>query len=226
MNSVVVAGAGISGLALAFELRRLGVPVVVLESASRAGGKIESDHRDGFLCERGPASFLDRSGALTGLVKALGIDQALVYAGDAAERRLVAADGRLHDTPTTVGEFARTQLLSWSGKLRASLDVVLPRGPSARGGDESVAAFARRRLGRQAGERLLQPLVSGLYAGDPERVSLPSAFPLLAEMERKQRSFTLAIRKEFANARSKTAPRLASFASGLDVLTSALAVSL
>jgi oxygen-dependent protoporphyrinogen oxidase len=226
MNPVVVAGAGISGLALAFELRRLGVPVVVLESASRAGGKIESDHKDGFLCERGPASFLDRSGALTGMVKALGIHQSLVYASDAAERRLVAADGRLHDTPATVGEFARTQLLSWSGKLRASLDLLLPRGPSARGGDESVAAFARRRLGTQAGERLLEPLVSGLYAGDPDRVSLPSAFPLVAQMERAQRSFMLAMRKEFAQARKKAAPRLASFVAGLDVLTSALASSL
>ena len=226
MHPVVVAGAGISGLALAFELRRRGVPVVVFESSSRAGGKIESDHKGGFLCERGPASFLDRSGALTNMVKALGLDQSLIYAGDAAERRLVAADGRLHDTPTTAGEFARTQLLSWSGKLRASLDVVLPRGPSARGGDESVAAFARRRLGKQAGERLLQPLVSGLYAGDPERVSLPSAFPLVAEMERTQRSFMLAMRKEFAKARKKTGPRLASFAAGLDVLTLALARSL
>src|SRR6266540_2864141 len=220
MNPVVVAGAGISGLALAFELRRLGVPVVVLESASRAGGKIESDHRDGFLCERGPASFLDRSGALIAMAKALGIDQALVYAGDAAERRLVAADGRLHDTPGTVAEFAWTQLLSWSGKLRASLDLLLPRGPSARGRDESVAAFARRRLGTQAGERLLQPLVSGLYAGDPERISLPSAFPLVAEMERKQRSFTLAMRKELAKARKKAAPRrtmpTAALASSLD----------
>jgi oxygen-dependent protoporphyrinogen oxidase len=226
MNPVVVAGAGISGLALAFELRRLGVPVVVLESANRAGGKIESDHRDGFLCERGPASFLDRSGALIAMAKALGIDQALTYASEAAERRLVAADGRLHDTPATVGEFARTGLLSWTGKLRASLDLLLPRGPSARGGDESVAAFARRRLGTQAGERLLQPLVSGLYAGDPKRVSLPSAFPLVAEMERRQRSFMLAMRKEFAKARTKAAPRLASFAAGLDVLTSALARSL
>src|ERR1035441_7769634 len=89
--------------------------------------------------------------------------------------------------------------------------LVLPRGPSACGGDESVAAFARRRLGVQAGERLLQPLVSGLYAGDPEQVSLPSAFPLVAAMERNQRSFMLAMRKELAAAKSKTAPRLASF---------------
>jgi oxygen-dependent protoporphyrinogen oxidase len=226
MKSVVVAGAGISGLALAFDLRRLGVAVTVLESEGRAGGKIESDHRAGYLCERGPASYLDRSGGIAVLAKALGIDKRVVLAGDAAERRLVAAKGRLHDTPATVASFATSSLLSWTGKLRASLDLVLPRGPSARGGDESVAAFARRRLGAQAGERLLQPLVSGLYAGDAEQVSLPSAFPLVAAMERKQRSFMLAMRKEFAAAKSKTAPRLSSFQDGLDELTSALAAHL
>ena len=226
MKSVVVAGAGISGLALAFELRRLGVAVTVLESEGRAGGKIESDHREGYLCERGPASYLDRSGGITDLAKALGIDHRVVLAGAAAERRLVAAGGRLHDTPATVTSFAKSSLLSWPAKLRASLDLVLPRGASARGGDESVATFARRRLGVQAGERLLQPLVSGLYAGDPEQISLPSAFPLVAAMERKQRSFMLVMRKEFAAAKSKTAPRLSSFQGGLDELTSALAAQL
>ena len=226
MKSVVVAGAGISGLALAFELRRLGVEVVVLESEKRAGGKIESDHRDGYLCERGPASYLDRSGSITALAKALGIEDRVVLAGVAAERRLVAAKGRLHDTPATAPAFALSSLLSWTAKLRAAMDLVLPRGPSARGGDESVAAFARRRLGVQAGERLLQPLVSGLYAGDPDQVSLPSAFPLVAAMERKQRSFMLAMRKEFAAAKAKTAPRLSSFQGGLDELTSSLAAHL
>jgi oxygen-dependent protoporphyrinogen oxidase len=149
-----------------------------------------------------------------------------VWAGAAAERRLVAAKGRLHDTPATAGAFAMSSLLSWPAKLRAAMDLVLPRGSSARGGDESVAAFARRRLGAQAGERLLQPLVSGLYAGDPEQISLPSAFPLVAAMERDQRSFMLAMRKEFATAKSKSAPHLASFERGLDELTAALAAHL
>jgi oxygen-dependent protoporphyrinogen oxidase len=226
MKPVVVAGAGISGLALAFELRRLGVPVLVLESDARAGGKIQSDHLGGYLCERGPASYLDRSGSITALAKALGIEARVIWATDAAERRLVASGGRLHDTPRTAGEFARSALLPWPAKLRAALDVVLPRGASAHGKDESVAAFARRRLGAVAGERLLQPLVSGLYAGEPEKVSLPSAFPLVAAMERDRRSFLLAMRREFAAAKSKAAPRLASFAGGLDELTAALAAAL
>lgn len=226
MKPVVVAGAGISGLALAFELRRQGIPVLVLESDGRAGGKIESDHVDGYLCERGPASYLDRSGGIAALARALGIDHRVVWAGQAAERRLVASGGRLHDTPRSAKEFLRSGLLPWSAKLRAGLDLLLPRGPSANGEDESVAGFARRRLGRVAGERLLQPLVSGLYAGQPETVSLPSAFPLLAAMERDRRSFLLAMRRELAAAKDDSSPRLASFEGGLDELTSALATAL
>jgi oxygen-dependent protoporphyrinogen oxidase len=226
MRRVVVAGAGISGLALAFGLRRLGVPVLVLESEGRAGGKIESDHQGGYLCERGPASYLDRSGSIGALVRALGIEGRVLRAGAAAERRLVVADGRLYDTPRTALEFARSPLLPWRAKLRVSLDLLLARGPSAAGQEESVAAFAGRRLGTLAGERLLQPLVSGLYAGDPDNVSLPSAFPLVAAMERDRRSFLLGMRREFAAARHRSAPRLASFESGLDELTSALATAL
>lgn len=226
MKPVVVAGAGISGLALACELERLAVPVVVLEAEARAGGKIESDHRDGYLCERGPASFRDRAGEMATLAERLGLASRWLSAGDAAARRLVVARGRLHDTPGTAAAFAASQLLPWPAKLRAGLDLVLPRGASAAGQDESVAAFGRRRLGRLGGERLLEPLVSGLYAGNPEEVSLPAAFPLVAAMERERRSFLLAMRAEFAKASQKTAPRLASFRGGLDELTSALATRL
>jgi oxygen-dependent protoporphyrinogen oxidase len=226
MKPVVVAGAGISGLALAYELRRLGVPVVVLEASGRAGGKIESDQRDGYLCERGPASFLDRAGDLAGLARALGLADRWLVAGEAAERRLVVANGRLRDTPATATAFVASALLPWTAKLRAGLDLLLPRGPAAVGADESVAAFGRRRLGSLAGERLLEPLVSGLYAGDPEQVSLPAAFPLVAAMERDRRSFLLAMRAELATARQGSAPRLASFRGGLDELTRALATHL
>jgi oxygen-dependent protoporphyrinogen oxidase len=226
MRKVVIAGAGISGLALAFELRRLSVPVLVLESEARAGGKIESDRRDGYLCERGPASFLDRSGDMAKLARALGLADRWLAAGDAAERRLVAAGGRLHDTPASAAEFLASALLPWPSKLRAAADLLLPRGPSAAGEDESVAQFGRRRLGRLAAERLLEPLVSGLYAGDPERVSLPSAFPLVATLERERRSFLWAMRAEAARTRDPQRPRLASFQTGLDELTAALAARL
>ena len=228
MKRVVVVGAGISGLSLAFELERLGVAVLVLESERRAGGKIETDRRDGYICERGPASYLDRHNSITPLARSLGIEARVLPAFDAGERRLVVADGRLHDTPLDAAAFLRSRLLPLSAKLRMLADLVLPRGPSARGQEESVTAFASRRLGALAGERLLQPLVSGLYAGDPDAVSLPAAFPLMASLEREHRSLVLGLRADLKQQRAKRqtasdAPRLSSFVTGLDELTAALA---
>jgi oxygen-dependent protoporphyrinogen oxidase len=226
MKRIVIAGAGISGLSLAFQLERQGASVLVLESAARAGGKIETDRRDGYICERGPASYLDRGNSITPLVHALGIAARVLPAFPAGERRLVVAAGRLHDTPLDARALLGSRLLSWPGKLRLLADLLLPRGPSAAGVDESVEAFALRRLGSQAGERLLQPLVSGLYAGDAHQVSLPSAFPTMAAMEREQRSLILGLRAERQRAKKGDAPRLSSFVSGLDELPSALARSL
>jgi oxygen-dependent protoporphyrinogen oxidase len=225
---VVVAGAGISGLSLAFELERFGVSALVLESERRAGGKIETDRRDGYICERGPASYLDRQNSITPLARSLGIESRVLPAFAAGERRLVVAGGRLHDTPLDAEAFLRSRLLPVSAKLRMLADLVLPRGPSARGQEESVTAFASRRLGALAGGRLLQPLVSGLYAGDPDVVSLPAAFPLMAALEREHRSLVLGLRADLKKQRAKPgsggeAPRLSSFVTGLDELTTALA---
>jgi len=228
MKRIVVAGGGISGLSLAFELERLGLSVLVLESERRAGGKIETDRCDGFVCERGPASYLDRHNSITPLARSLGIEDRVLPARDAGERRLVVANGRLHDTPLDAAALIRSRLLPFSAKLRMLADLLLPRGPSARGQDESVTAFATRRLGGLAGERLLQPLVSGLYAGDPDVVSLPAAFPLMASLERGHRSLVLGLRADLKQQRARrradsAAPRLSSFVTGLDELTAALA---
>ncbi len=228
MKRVVVAGAGISGLSLAFELERLGVSVRVLESEQRAGGKIETDRCGGYICERGPASYLDRQNSIMPLARSLGIAGRVLPASAAGERRLVVADGRLHDTPLDAAAFFRSRLLPKSAKLRMLADLLLPRGPSARGQEESVTAFASRRLGALAGERLLQPLVSGLYAGDADVVSLPAAFPLMATLEREHRSLVMGMRADLKQQRAQRragsdAPRLSSFVTGLDELTTALA---
>jgi oxygen-dependent protoporphyrinogen oxidase len=210
---------------LAFALRQRGLSVLVLESTSRPGGKIASDARNGYLCERGPASFLDRQQALTKLAHEVGVADRLVVASAAAERRLVASDGALHDTPLGAKMLINSRLLSTTAKLRMLVDLILPRGPSARGEEESVARFGSRRLGRMAGERLLQPLVSGLYAGDPTLVSLPSAFPLVATMERVDRSFLWAMYKEQRRDQSKQ-PQLSTFAAGMNELVAAIGQTL
>lgn len=225
MKPVVVAGAGISGLALACALRQRGLPVLVLESESRPGGKIATDAKDGYLCESGPASFLDRRQALTKLAQEVGVADRIVVATPAAERRLVANAGTLHDTPLGAKGFVTSRLLSTTAKLRMLIDFVLPRGPSAHGEEESVADFGTRRLGQLAGERLLQPLVSGLYAGDPTKVSLPSAFPLVATMERDHRSFLWAMYKELHRDKHQQ-PQLSTFTEGMNELILALGKAL
>lgn len=217
----VIAGGGISGLAVAHELVKRGIEPLVLEAAPRVGGKIQSERRDGFLLEHGPAGFLDREPALGALVHELGLDARLVRAAPAARRRCVLSGGHLVPVPLSPPAFLASDLLPARAKLRLLGDVLLPRGPIAEGGDESVASFARRRLGKVAAERLFYPLVSGLYAGDPEAISLASAFPAIAELELGHRSLLWGAFRSWA---AHGGPRrLVSFRRGMVELTDALA---
>lgn len=221
----VIAGAGISGLALAWELQRRGIEPIVLESEARAGGKIRSERDQGFLCEWGPASFSDRSPSAKALVEELGLGPRTLHAGPAARRREAVADGRVAAIPSTAGEFLSSPLLSGTAKLRALEDLALPIGPAGRGEEESVAAFARRRLGAVAGARLLYPVASGIYAGDPERISLPSAFPWLAALEASDRSLLRGMERLRREGR-EPGSSLVTFVDGLSELTFALAARL
>lgn len=224
MGRVLIAGAGISGLALAHELRVRGVEALVPEAGGRWGGKIQSRSFDGFLCEDGPASFLDRHGRVSALARALGIQDQIVPATAAASRRLVVFRGELHEAPISPRAFLRSRSLTPGAKLRVFADLFLPRGPTGHGADESVSAFARRRFGAQAAERLVYPLVSGIYAGDPEQLSLPASFPALAEWERDHRSVILGAARSRGRVGSNGAgAALASFQGGMAELTDALA---
>lgn len=222
MKQVLIAGAGISGLALAWALEQRGVAVRVLEAEALPGGKLRTASAEGFLCEWGPQSFSFRDPAAEALVRALCLEDRLVVGGRDSLRRCVVVAGRLEDVPASPLSLARSPLLPWHAKARALLDLALPRGPSARGDDESVAAYARRRLGAAAAERLFFPLASGgLYAGDPELVSLPSAFPAFARLERERRSLLCGL---FAAASS--GPLIATFRGGMGELPAALASAL
>jgi oxygen-dependent protoporphyrinogen oxidase len=218
----VIAGAGISGLALAHELTARGVEALVLEASDRPGGTIGSARHDGFLCERGPAGFLARKPALARLIDDLGLSGRVVEATAAARTRCVVAGGRAVPVPTGPWAFVRSPLLSARGKLRLLGDLFLPRGEAAVGVDESVAGFARRRLGAEAADRLFFPLVSGLYAGDAAALSLPASLPVLAALERDHRSLILGAARL---AREGRAP-LRTFQNGIVELTDALAARL
>lgn len=219
MRRCVVIGAGISGLSLAHELTRRGIDVRVYEAAPRAGGKIASERQGAYLVEHGPAGFFGGVPAVEALVRELGLDARRLWAGPAARRRGVVIGGAFVEVPTAPLALARSPLLSWRGKLRLLADLVLPCGRAA---DESIAAFSRRRLGVEATERLVYPLISGLYAGDAETISLGAAFPPLRALEREHRSLILGALRT----RPRAAAELSSFRDGMAELTAALASGL
>jgi protoporphyrinogen/coproporphyrinogen III oxidase len=185
MPRVVIVGAGISGLALAYRLRQAlpAAEVTILEHAGRPGGTCWTERRDGFRVEIGPNGFLDSKPTTMGLCRDLGLGDRLVPASEAAgKNRYLFLDGRLRRLPAGVGDLFRTDLLTWRGKLGFLAERFRPRrtDPS----DESVAAFARRRAGREVAEVFADALVTGIHAGDPALLSVRAAFPRVAELER------------------------------------------
>jgi oxygen-dependent protoporphyrinogen oxidase len=212
---VAVIGGGMAGLAAAhrlLETSRRGTPVDVtlFEAGARAGGTIATEHTGGFLVEGGPDAFItDKPWALA-LCNRLGIRDRLVGTCEGDRRTRVVRGGRLHPlpegflmlAPTDLRSLAWSPLFSWPGKVRMALDLVLPRG---RGGDESLASFVRRRLGREALDRAADPLVGGIYTADPERLSLAATMPRFLDVEREHRSLILGLRARAASPTERSA---------------------
>ncbi len=187
MERLVVVGGGISGLAVAHHAldaaRRLGLPlaVTVLEAAGRPGGRMWTDREDGFVVEHGPNGFLDSKPDALELAGRLNASDRLLRASPLARKRFICRRGRLRRLPESPPTFLASRLLSLRGKVRVLCEPFAPPPPD---GDETLAAFARRRLGPEALHFLIDPMVSGVFAGDPERLSLRAAFPRIAELER------------------------------------------
>ena len=201
---LIVVGGGVSGLAAAHRAvelaRERGRPLdlTVLEAGDRLGGTIQTERREGFLVECGPDSFLSEKPWALALCRRLGVEDRLIGTDDRFRRVFVVFGGRMHPlpdgfqllAPTRLGPFLASSLFSWRGKLRMACDLALPRGGQA---DESLGAFVRRRLGREALERVAQPLISGIYTADPDDLSLGATMPRFLEMERRERSVILAL---------------------------------
>jgi oxygen-dependent protoporphyrinogen oxidase len=217
---VLVVGGGISGMATAHLLRERGLEVVVFE-AERPGGKIESERRDGFLCEHGPAGFLDNAPDTLALASSLGLSP--LRADERAKRRFLWIHDRLERIPEGPGSFLRSRILTARAKLRILGEPWARQAPA--GVDETVLAFATRRLGAEVAERLVAPMVAGIYAGDAARLSIASALPRLARLEREHGSLIGALRKLKA-AGPGPSGTLTSFAGGMAELTTALSRSL
>jgi len=194
-HHVVIIGGGIAGLSTAYALqeraRMAGITLActLVEARERLGGVMLTERIDGFIIEAGPDSLLTQKPWGLELCQTLGIGERLIGTNDRQRTIYVLWDGRLHPlpaglmliVPTRLGPLLRNQFLSWPGKIRLGLEYLLPPRPSD--GDESLAGFVRRRLGREALEKIADPLLAGIYAGSSHDMSLLATFPRLRELE-------------------------------------------
>ncbi|HEY6267174.1 MAG TPA: protoporphyrinogen oxidase [Candidatus Acidoferrum sp.] len=219
----LVVGGGISGLVCAYALRKSGIDAQLVEASPRPGGVISSVTRDGFLLELGPQSF-SGTRALRDLCTDLGIANELLQAPPHAPR-YVLIDGKLQPAPLSPRVFFMSSMIDGATKWALLRDICGKSTPPD--ADESVAAFVRRKFSPQLLDRLVGPFVSGVYAGDPERLSLRSAFPQLYEAEKAAGSI---VRGMMRLAKSKKAPRerptLQTFSKGNETLVRALVKNL
>ena len=225
-SDVVVIGAGISGLASAWWLQSSGRRVTVIEAASRAGGTIGTIRDSGYLIETGPNSTLETSPLIAQLLGETGTAAQRVYANPAAKKRFILRDGTLLPLPLTPQAFVRTRLFSAGAKLGLLRELFVGRSPAD--SEETVAQFVRRRLGAEFLDYAINPFVAGVYAGDPERLSVRAAFPKLVEIEQRYGSL---IRGQIKGAKerrrskevSKQAAPMLSFGDGMQTLTDGVA---
>ncbi|HEY8840018.1 MAG TPA: protoporphyrinogen oxidase [Candidatus Dormibacteraeota bacterium] len=227
-RSVVVIGGGISGLSAAHALTAGPTSnqpeVILLEAMGRLGGKVLTTKVGGLQVEAGPDALLTRTPAAVNLCRRLGLGDQLVAPSRAAAT--IWSRGRLHPipgglalgVPTSMTDLARSGILSWRGIARAAVEPLLPNHPP--GGDRSVADLVITRFGGQVFERLVDPLLSGIYAGRADRLSAESVLPQLAELARTNRSLLLGLRK-LPKPRAG-GPPFNSLSSGLGTLVAAL----
>src|SRR5262245_30755426 len=225
----IVAGGGITGLAVAYELSRRGISFVVLEAAARAGGVILSEQVDGFTIDAGPDALLIQKPDAIRLCREIGLGDRLVSTTP-PRVAYIQRSARLHalpaasvlGIPTRIEPFLRTRLFSWSGKLRMAAELFVPaRTDDA---DESIGAFMTRRFGREAAEYLAEPLLAGIHAGDVDRLSITALFPRFVVAERTHGSLIKAFRSQPQSRSSDGAFK--SLPGGLSELTCALARTL
>jgi oxygen-dependent protoporphyrinogen oxidase len=226
---ITILGAGISGLATAYWLVKAGWDVVVMEADREAGGSMISRQENGFLVDYGANSGLETTPLIRQLVAELGLSDRIVYADEAGSKRYILKSGRLSALPTNPLAFVKTDLFSGKAKLRLLMEPFI--GRSEEGYYQSISQFVRRRLGQEFLDYAINPFVAGVYAGNPDDLSVKSAFPKLYRLEevygglvkglikgakeRKKRSET-----------SKQSARMFSFRGGMQEFSKALAAKL
>ncbi|MCC6502203.1 MAG: protoporphyrinogen oxidase [Deltaproteobacteria bacterium] len=193
MKRVVVIGGGIAGLSAVWSLREHRsneeFEVVLLERGERFGGNIRTERSEGFLIEGGPDCFLSEKPWAMELIKRLGLADKLLPTNDKNRKTFVLSGGKLHVLPegvilmipTRILPLATSSLISWPGKIRMAMELFIPKKKDS--SDESLGEFVRRRLGKEALDKIAEPLVAGVHAGDPETMSVRASFPKFVQLE-------------------------------------------
>ncbi|MEX2104589.1 MAG: protoporphyrinogen oxidase, partial [Bacilli bacterium] len=188
-KTVLIIGGGITGLSAAYYLQKLCKEkqldhrIILVEKSERLGGKIQTINRDGYVLETGPDSMLKRKTEALDLTFDLLLENGLVGTNPKASAAAILHKGKLHPIPpgfvygipTEWKSFIKTGIISTKGKLRAALDLILPDRSSFH--DESLGVFFERRFGRELTENVIEPLISGIYAGDTRNLGLMATFP-------------------------------------------------
>lgn len=235
MKKIVIVGGGITGLSAAYYLQKaikeqhLPYEVKLVEASSRLGGKIKTTKQDGFTIERGPDSFLSRKKPAVKLVEELGISDQLVRNGTGQSYILVKnklhkmPGGSYMGIPMEIRPFLFSRITTLKGKIRAGFDLVMPKGK--KGSDQSLGAFFRRRFGNELVENQLDPLLSGIYSGDLDQMSLMATFPDFYELEQKHGSLIKGLKKTTPKKKASTGKKSGaffSFENGLETLVTEL----
>jgi len=226
MKRLLVIGGGLAGLSAAWAAKCAGAAVRVLESAAQPGGVVQTLRENGFLIETGPNTLTTSNPAFMKLLGELGLENEIVETTPAANQRFIVRGGKLISAPMSLRHFLTTPLLSVAGKLRLLGEPWAKARPRGAPGEESLADFARRRLGAEALDYGLDPFVAGIFAGDPEKLAVRHAFPRLQKMEDEHGSVLRAVMRAKRARQGQGPPRLISFPYGMAALPRALAAKL
>lgn len=229
MKSIAIIGAGITGLTTSFLLLQNKCPVDVYEAADQAGGVIRSSRQDGFLAEFGPNTLMNTNKKIESLIRDANLTGHVLFPDNNGDTRFLVRGGKVIPMPTGVAGLITTPLFSLRAKINLALETFRPRWNNKY--EETIAHFVKRRFGEEFLTYAIDALVAGIYAGNPERLSVIHGFPKLYNAEQKYGSL---IKAQYLGAKerkkkgetSKQEAKIFSFDEGLQVLTDALATNL